>query len=492
MDTEVLTTSGPVRGLGTGHGAVFHGVPYAAAPVGALRFAAPRPHEPWTEVRDATRPGPTAPQPVRGGFGSLDVSPYFAPGWVEGADHLVLDIHVPARADRLAPVVVFVHGGGFTAGSAGSPMYDGTAFARDGVVLVTVEYRLGVPGFLHLPDAPDNRGLLDVLAALHWLRDNASRFGGDPDNVTLSGQSAGAIIVGGVLADPASKGLVRRAIMQSGSGTAAFTAEQAGIVTAAVGRELGIEPTAEALADVPDRTFVDLMPRLNGLDLGTPTHHDPFGGITPFSLVLDRQPADALAEGRGSGVDLLIGSNVDEGALYLAPLGGLSASTDDDVLAVAARFHPRPAELVAAYRAERPDATPAGLRVAVLGDGMFGAGTRRVVAARSAADTPTFVYEFTWRSDALDGELGACHVVELPFVFDHADLPSLHGPNALLGTTAPPADLARRMHRAWVDFATTGDPGWPRHEPEHRLVRRIGATWETVGDPRPGEARAWS
>ncbi|MET1071703.1 MAG: carboxylesterase family protein [Umezawaea sp.] len=486
MHTKVTTTSGPVRGLATEHGAVFRGVPYAAAPVGAQRFAAPRPHEPWTEVRDATRPGPTAPQPRRDGFGSLDMSPYFAPGWVEGDDHLVLDLHVPEPTGAPAPVMVFVHGGGFTAGSAGAPLYEGSAFARDGIVLVTVEYRLGVPGFLHLPDAPDNRGLLDVLAALRWVRDNASRFGGDPDNVTLFGQSAGAIIVGGVLADPASDGLVRRAVLQSGSGTAAFTPEQARIVTAGVGRELGVEPTAAALADLPDRRFVEIMPALVGLDLRTPTHHDPLGGITPFSLVLDRQPADALAAGRGSAVDLLLGSTVEEGALYLAPLGGLSASTDD-VLAVAARFHPRPAELVAAYRARQPDATPARLRVAVLGDGLFGTGTRRMAAARSAAAAPTFVYEFTWRSDALDGELGACHVMELPFVFDHVDLPSLHGPKALLGTTAPPADLARRVHRAWVDFATTGDPGWPRHDPEHRLVRRIGTTWETVG----GEVRAW-
>ncbi|MCS7478471.1 carboxylesterase/lipase family protein [Umezawaea endophytica] len=463
--TTVRTTTGAVRGKRGEHGTVFLGVPYAAPPVGALRFAAPRPHEPWTGVRDATRHGPTAPQPVRGGFAGLDLSPYFAPGWREGDDHLVLNVHAPDTQG--APVVVFVHGGGFVAGSASADLYDGTAFARDGVVLVTVEYRLGLHGFLHLPDEPDNRGALDVLAALRWVRDNIERFGGDPTAVTLAGQSAGATIVAGVLATPESDGLVRRAVVQSGSGTGAFTTEQALIVTRAVGRELGLDPTAAALAEVPDQRLVDVIPKLAGLDLRTATHHDPLGGITAFGLVLDRQPADAL---RG-GVDLLIGTNLDEGSLYLRP--------DEDVPAIAARFALRPDDLALA---ERPHGSEWERRSAVLGMGLFGAGTRRLADANAATGTPTFVYEFTWRSDALGGGFGAGHVVELPFVFDRLDLPSLHGPNALLGTTAPPADLAARTHRAWVDFATTGDPGWPRSEPGRRVVRRIGSTWDLVDD----------
>jgi para-nitrobenzyl esterase len=477
----VTTISGPVRGRRGEHGTVFRGVPYAAPPTGALRFAAPRPPKPWTEVRDATRPGPTAPQPVRGGFGGLDLSPYFAPGWRKGDDYLVLDVHAPNRGGPLAPVMVFVHGGGFVAGSGSSRLYDGTAFARDGVVLVTVEHRLGVHGFLHLPDAPDNRGMLDVLAALRWVRDNVAGFGGDPDRVTLFGQSAGATTVGGVLADQGSTGLLRRAITQSGSGTGAFTPEQARIVTEAVGRLLGIPVSAAALAGLPDQRLVELVPELAGLDLGTPTHHDPLGGLTPFSLVLDRQPADSAHD---RDVALLIGANLDEGSLY--------AKAEEDVRALAARFHPRPDDLLRAYRSARPNATVGELRTAVLGDGLFGAGTRRMADAHSAAGAPTFAYEFTWRSDALGGRLGASHVVELPFVFDRVDLPSLHGPMALLGTTAPPADLAARTHRAWVDFATTGDPGWPRYEPDRRLVQRIGSTWELVGDPRAAEIEAWT
>lgn len=403
------------------------------------------------------------------------MSPYFGPGWQRGTDYLTVDIWAPpTRADPV-PVMVFVHGGGFVAGSVNSALYDGTAFARDGVILVTVNYRLGIPGFLHLPDAVDNRGLLDVQAALRWVRDNIAAFGGDPGNVTLFGQSAGAILVGGVLADPGSAGLVRRAIVQSGSGLGAFTREQASIVTAAVGRELGVEPRVATLAGISDERFVALVPRLAGLDLRTPGRHDPLGGITAFSLVLDAQPAETIAVGKGGiaastggGVDLLIGTNLDEGALYLAPVGLLAGSTDADVRATAARFHPDPDEAVRAYRQARPGASAAELRTAILGDGLFGTGTQRLAEAH-ARHGPTWAYIFTWRSTALGGLLGASHVMELPFVFDQLHLPALHGPQALLGDAAVPGELATDVHGAWIRFATTGDPGWPRYPAVQQL-----------------------
>ncbi|MER5465817.1 carboxylesterase family protein [Streptomyces sp. NPDC002668] len=473
--TTVTTTHGPIRGRRDEHGMVFLNVPYAAPPAGRERFTAPSPHSGWTEVRDATRPGPTAPQPARDSFGALDMSPYFGPGWQRGEDYLTVNIWAPQPEGPTRPVMVFVHGGGFVAGSNRAPLYDGTVFARDGVVLITVNYRLGIPGFLHLSDAPDNRGMLDVLAALRWIHDNIAHFGGDPGNLTLFGQSAGAIIVGGILADPASSGLVRRAIIQSGSGTAAFTPEQAGIVTAAVGRELEIEPTAETLADIPDTGLVDLLPHLAGLDLRTPTHHHPLAGITSFSLVSEQQPATALAT-RGSGIDLLIGSNLDEGNLYLAPLGVLAGSTEADLLDTAARFHPRPADTVRDYQTQHPTATTAELRTLILGDGLFGAGTRQMAAAHAnAASGRTYCYEFDWRSNSIDGQLGASHVMELPFVFDRLSLPSLHGPGRLLGSTEPPAELASRIHRSWVSFAETGSPGWPSHHPAGGHVERLGA-----------------
>jgi para-nitrobenzyl esterase len=375
-------------------------------------------------------------------------------------------------------VLVFVHGGGFVAGSGGAPLYDGSAFTRDGVLLVTVNYRLGLPGFLHLPDAPDNRGLLDVLAALRWVRDNAAAFGGDPGRVTLAGQSAGATIVGGILAEPAAAGLVHGAIMQSGNGRGAFTAGQARIVTDAVGRDLGLAPAARTLAGLSDERLVEVVPRLAGLGLTTPAARDPLGGISPFSLVLAEQPATAVARGAAHGIPLLAGNTAEEGALYPAPQNPLDT---------AARFHDDPARLLSVYRRSRPHATDAQLSTAILGDGLFGAGTRAMTTAHAPAPAATYEYEFTWRSDGL----GASHVMDLPFVFDVADRPALHGDRALLGTTAPPPELARRVHGAWVRFATTGDPGWAPSRPGRRRVQRLGPDWGLAENPRPDEHAAW-
>lgn len=488
----VRTTSGPLRGTRTGHAQVFLDVPYAAPPRGDLRFAAPEPHPEWTDIRDAARPGPNAPQPPRNRLGRLDLSPFFGRGWERGVDYLTVNIWTPLASDGLAPVIVFVHGGAFIAGSTRGPVYDGTAFARDGTVFVTVNYRLGIQGFLQLPDAPDNRGRLDVIAALRWVQGNAVRFGGDVDNVTLTGQSAGGIIVSSIVEAPDARGLFRRAIIQSGSGTAGFTHEQAAIVNAAVGKALEVEPSAAGMRELADEQLVDVLPQLAGLDLTTKDAHDPLGAITPFSVVLGRQPADAVAEGGRSIVGLLTGSNLEESRLYLAPFHNLEESTDAEVRGTAARFHPDPDRLVQAYRSAMPAATTAELRVALLGDGMFGTGTRRFADAHAGTNSaPTFLYEFTWRSNALNGQLGSCHLMELPFVFDRADLPALHGPAALLGTTAPPADLASRMHQAWVRFATDGDPGWPTYTPRSPMVALIGETWQHVKDPHSRKYSAW-
>ncbi|GGP85809.1 carboxylesterase/lipase family protein [Saccharothrix coeruleofusca] len=452
---EITVDTGAVRGYLADGVAVFHAIPYAAAPHGAARFAPPQPPTPWQGVRDATRPGPTAPQPKRDAFGGLDMSPYFGPGWVPGEEYLTVDVRTPAGRHADLPVMVFVHGGGFTAGSTRSPLYDGTAFARDGVVLVTVNYRLNVAGFLHLPDAPDNRGLLDVLAALGWVRRNIAAFGGDPGNVTVFGQSAGATLLGAVLADPRSEGLLRRAILQSGSGTGAFTPAQAGIVTRRLAEHLGVPGTAAALADVPDADLVAACSALGGLDLAADGTPDPLMGLSPFSVVADEQPATALARGVAADVDLMVGTNSDEGHLYLVPLGKFTTSTWQDVHDTAALMSADPAAEVAARRRAHPDATAGQIRSRLLAEGLFGAGTRALARAHPAHNT--YVYEFTWQSS----ELGATHTMELPFVFDLAHLAALSGRGKLFGTAVPPSELAKEVHADWVRFAATGTPGWP-------------------------------
>lgn len=508
----VRTAQGEVAGAPHEGFTVFRGVPYAAPPAGTGRFAAPQPHAPWEGVRDATAAGPTAPQAERK-LGAIDMSPYFGPGWVPGDDYLTLDIWAPDRPARQGrtrsqdrkreqhqalPVMVFVHGGGFVAGSTRASLYDGTAFARSGVVLVTVNYRLGISGFLDLPGAPRNRGLLDVLAALRWVRENIAAFGGDPRQVTLFGQSAGATLTGAVIAAPESRGLVRRAIVQSGSGLGAFSTEQAARVTKAAAAALGIAPNADAFEEVSDARLVGVMARLGGIDLRTTTAYDPLMGLSPFSVVADRQPADAIAAGAtGAGsagsadIDLLIGTNVDEGNLYLVPSGAYAASTTADVRAAAERSHPEPDLLVDTYRAAHPGASPGQLRSAVMGDALFGRGSWALADAHADRSSgATYSYRFDWRSRAFDGLLGATHTMELPFVFG-LDPAQPGGLGSLFGPGSPPPDLAPRMHAAWVRFARDGDPGWAPYDTRRRVTTVIDRRWTVHEDPRGDVRRAW-
>jgi para-nitrobenzyl esterase len=489
-DVVRTVAGGRVRGIAYPTHTLFHSIPYAAAPVGIGRFQAPAPAPGWRGIRDATRPGPTAPQLPRGRFGSLDISAYFEPGWLPGPDYLTVDIWSPRDATGDAPVLVFLHGGAFVAGSGHSPMLDGTRFAQNGVVVVTVNYRLGIAGFLDIPDAHPNRALADVVAALSWVNRNIAVFGGDPARVTLAGQSAGAMLTAAALVTPDAGGLFTRAVLQSGSGTGAFSREQAAVVRAAAAAALEVAPTLDGFAELTDRQLLGAVPKLAGLDLATGTARDPLQRITPLGVVLDEQPAHTVARGGGHPVELLIGHNTEEGNLYLLPAGTAAATTQRQLSDAAAYAHPEPTRLLAAYAALHPDATPGTLRSTILGDAAFGNGSRALADSHSAAGHPTYAYAFRWRSPALSGQLGATHIVELPFVFDNL-LPALCGAERLLGTDAPTA-LAERMHRCWVDFVTTGSPGWPAYLPDLRTTALIGDQWSVVDDPFAAERTAWT
>ncbi|ORB28603.1 carboxylesterase/lipase family protein [Mycolicibacterium parafortuitum] len=461
-EPSVRTATGAVRGRAHPGYRAYLGIPYAAPPTGANRFAAPAPHDGWPRVRDAVEFGPAAPQAPRTGFGSLDMAAYFGDATDFGRDYLTLNVWAPTDASR-CPVMVFVHGGGFVSGSPRAPLYDGATFARDGVILVTVTYRLGIPGFLDLPDAPPNRGLLDVLAALDWVQTNIGAFGGDPGNVTLFGQSAGATLVSAVLTTPGAADLIARAIVQSGNGLGAFSREQAARVTHRAAELLGVEPTAAGFAAFPDGELTRTATDLTGLSLRTADRFDPLVGLSAFSLVLDTQPADAAASGNGADIPLLIGTNAEEGNLYLAPSGALERSTEDDVVGLAGQTHDDPAVVIGHYRARMPSADWGEVRSALLGDALFVRGSRRLADAHGSGST--YRYEFAWRSPAVGGRLGAAHTVELPFVFDRLHLPALRGPDGLLGAGMPPQRLADEMHGAWIRFARTGSPGWAAGPP---------------------------
>ncbi|QFU89044.1 carboxylesterase/lipase family protein [Amycolatopsis sp. YIM 10] len=271
---------------------VFRNISYAAPPVGAARFAAPEPVDGVPREH-----GPSAPAPRR--RFPVDLSPVIGPGWVPGEDYLTVNVTTPSTAGS-APVMVFVHGGGFISGTGQAPLYDGTSFARDGVVLVTLNYRLGAPGWLDLPGAPRNRGLLDVVAALRWVRAHIGEYGGDPDQVTVFGQSAGAMIVSALLVTPEAGGLFRRAISQSG-GLSTMTGAQAAGTTRELAERLGIDATVEAFAEIPDERLVTELGQVSG-----------GSRLTPVGVVLDEVPPPHP-------VDLLVGTNSEESRLYQLP-----------------------------------------------------------------------------------------------------------------------------------------------------------------------------
>lgn len=466
--TVVSTASGRVRGTARNGVHTFRAIPYAAPMSGAARFQAPAPAPSWDGVRDATRPGPTAPA-ARRDFGGVDLRPVLGSGWVPGADYLSVTVSTPDPATSGLPVLVFFHGGGFTAGTGQAELYDGDTFARDGVVLVTVQYRLGVAGWLRLPDAPANRGLLDALAALRWVAGNIAAFGGDPGDVTVAGQSAGAMLVDALLVAPGAAGLFRRAISQSGSGECAFPVEKADLITRATADALGVAPTAAALSELDDEQLVTAPAAMPATAIAG--FRDTSLGNSPYKPVLDEETLPAQpASGPTAPVSLLIGTNADEANLYTANLdeAGLHAA--------AARRFPDPTEAIARARAHRPGASPAELAAHVMTEA-YTVSNRLLADAHSRAGNPIHVYEFAWPPPGPDHPLGACHCVELPFVFDHAALPNLYGQSGLLGRERPDPELAARTHAAWVAYVTNGDPGWPAYRPDAPAIMRIAQDW---------------
>lgn len=495
----VKTRSGAVRGRYEQGVATFKGIPFAAPPVGQWRFAAPVPPQPWDGVREASAFSPTPPQADLSSqrMPGLDLRPIVGESWRKGEDYLTLNVWTPDAGTQGTPVMVFIYGGAFVSGGSSTPLYDRTRFARDGVVLVSFNYRLGVEGFLPLNGGETNVGLRDQIAALTWVQDNIAAFGGDPNNMTIFGESAGALSVDTLLAVPSATGLFRRAISQSG-GQHTMSIEQVARVAARLGEILGINPTRESFASLSSEQLVVTQSQLlpGSLDLTTAQDAAPTGGLTLFLPVRDgdlisAQPVDAVRRGASAAVDLLIGTNSQEMNLYYVPTGFLQLIDNDEKVCASIRGrHPEPEKLVATYRASRPDATSGELFSAIMTDWMFYLPSMRLAEAHAPHAGGTYLYEFAWPSPTFGGKLGACHGLELGFVFDTLDTPGLTGPEGLVGEN-PPVELASRVHRTWITFATTGDPGWTPYNARQRSLMRINTTWEILTDPRSAERQAW-
>ncbi|GGT59036.1 carboxylic ester hydrolase [Streptomyces kurssanovii] len=455
------TNDGPVRGRGVADDVVaVLGIPYAAPPFGAARFREPLPAEPWTEVRDCTRFGPVAPQSAE-----LPGAPSWSPG---DEDVLTLNVWAPAGATSL-PVLVWIHGGAYTFGSSAQPDFDGTALARDGgLVVVTINYRVGFEGFGHLPADddgtrhPDNRGLLDQVAALRWVRENIGAFGGDPDNVTAAGQSAGATSVAALMVMDRARGLFRRAIAHSAVGpcwSAALSRE----VTERVAAAAGVPATAAALAAAPPEGLVAASDAVADAYRRDPSsghlHYDPvlYAPVADGD-VLPADPLTAVAAGAGREVDLLVCHTTQEYWLMDAVGSSADVTTDEQLARFAADFA-LPDGLLAGYRDLMSGAPVLDVHLAVYGDLLFAEYSSRLAEAHARAGGRAFMSRFDRRRPGPDGEVRAWHCADVPLAFGNHRLAAVE---FLLGGPPSPADdrLSRRMLSAWAEFASTGRPGW--------------------------------
>ncbi|MET0133663.1 MAG: carboxylesterase family protein [Kibdelosporangium sp.] len=486
----VATAAGAVRGRREDGLVVFRGVPFAEPPVGAARFQAPRPVGKWDGVRETFEFGPPPPQEM--GFIGRDGEPVED----QGDDWLTLNVWTP-DPDPAArrPVLVWIYGGAYKIGSAGSPGYDARRIAGEGdVVVVTLNYRLGVEGFARIVGAPPNRGLLDQIAALEWVRDNIAAFGGDAAQVTILGESAGAGCVAALLAMPSAAGLFRRAIAQSVPGVF-YTDELAVDITTAIAAELGLRPTVEDLSTVEPRRLPSAGAALGGTMSRFEQRWGPVAhSLSPYAPIvggadLPITPWQALAGGAGRDVELIAGHNRDEFRLFVA-LAGQLGKVSDEQAATALRVFGEHVGGEKAYRAAFPDATAESLHELVQSDWLFRMPTLHLADAQVAGGGRAHVYELTWPTPGRDGVFGACHGMDGPLLFGTLDAhlgPLLFGPDP----SAEAIALSHRFRSAWIAFAATGDPGWPQYDQRRRPVRIFDAEPHVSAYPEEASRRLW-
>ena len=499
MSAIAETAAGTIEGTEEDGLCVFRGVPFAAPPVGELRFRAPQPVEPWQGVREAKTFGPIALQAPNEMIDAL--LPPSEPPQPQSEDCLYLNIWTPGLDDAKRPVMVWIHGGAFTIGSGSEQYYNGANLAARGdVAVVTINYRLGALGFLNLPALGEtNFGMRDQVAALRWVQENIANFGGDPGNVTIFGESAGGMSVGSQMASPESAGLFHKAIPQSGAGHNALTMAE----TEATGRkfcaQLGIDPDdVDALRAAPAEDILAASAAVDPIAAGEMRGDESVTPQMPFQPVIDgaflaKLPIEHVRDGAAAGVATLVGS-LDEEMKLMAAMAPAEPPDEAAVTALLGMIHPDGAGAYAAYRAARrergEDDSPSEIFHAVIGDVMLRIPGLRLADAQSG-QAPTYTYLFDWKSPALGGAMGSCHALELPFVFGtHALAPDFAG-------SGPAADaLAEVTMDTWLAFARSGDPASgsveaPAWDSERKPIMVLGEDVRVEHDWRGAELSVW-
>lgn len=493
MGVTIETAAGRIEGLENGSSKAFRAIPYAAPPTGALRFAPPAPVAPWSGTRSCTEAGAACPQP-----------PSPLPGMATGPqdeDCLSLNVFTPACDDGARPVLFWIHGGAFRTGSNGQAMYEGRALAERGdVVVVTINYRLGALGYLHLEGAAQNLGQRDQIQALEWVRDNIAAFGGNPGNVTVFGESAGGMATTTLLAMPAARGLFHRAIAQSGASQSTLTPEEAERVGFEMGRALGLDPVdVESLRTIP----VDQI-----IAASVKAHEKLAGEIfLPFAPMVDgvslpAAPLAAVRDGAAREIQLMVGTTRDEWRLFTFAMRSHRSLTEDALLGrLGSRLRRAGAKdpeaatkrLLEVYAP--PGRAPWETFDAVETDRLFRRPAVELLEAQAAHQPATYAYLFSWPSPAGRGALGACHAIEIPFVFGTLDAPTMDR----FAGRGPEADaLSHRVMDAWLSFARTGNPShpalgdWGAFEHTRRQTLVFDRESRLEADPLSAERRVWN
>jgi para-nitrobenzyl esterase len=502
VQVEVETRYGRIAGSESAGVLAFRGVPYAAPLHGARRFLPPEPPEPWVGVREALRPGASAPQLAMPVFRWINLS-----AAKPGDDCLSLNVWTPGLDSARRPVFVWIHGGGFLVGSGSTPIYHGRDLAlRGDAVVVTLNYRLGALGYAHLGavlggDFAWNLGVRDQIAALEWVRDHADRLGGDPGNVTVFGQSAGGMSVAALLAAPRARALFHRAICMSGAGDHVIEAEDARRVASEFLEALGGPPQSpEALGRIPLERILsaqhDVVSRLSDVRHLMVLLPAVDGDLIP------EQPLAALRRGAAAGIPLLTGATLEEWKLFRLVDGGIGRFGWEDAdrlfseavagLPHAPDGHTARREFCDALGERSAAQQPYGVWSAFQTARIFHCGSARLAEAQHAGGGSAHAYLFTWRPPMLRRSLGACHAIDIPFVFGATAHPLAR---PLTGLSAVAARLSRKMQQAWIHFAREGDPGhlrlpeWPHYEPERRSTMIFGRDCSCDDAPLDAERR---
>jgi para-nitrobenzyl esterase len=494
------TSFGKIRGVDNNGIKVFKGIPYGASTAGTNRFMPPAEPADWSGVRDALAYGHSAPQrdPAAGPPmpGTLSVSGRELPA--EGEDCLVLNLWTPAVAPaaesgRKRPVMFWCHGGGFATGSGSSPDNDGTNLAiRGDVVVVTINHRLNVLGFANLSAFSDDfaasgdAGMLDIVQALKWVRANISQFGGDPNTVTIFGQSGGGRKVETLLAMPSAKGLFHRAIVESGAAVTVVDRDIAVRNSEQLLGKLGIDK--KNVRELQKLPVEKIMSAYFAVIKDNPDVDPSLGGFSPTvdGKILPQHPFSPAASPVSADVPMMIGCTRTEMTLFsLNDPAAFSLNDADMRKRIADLLGPKAPNMIDLYRKLNPGASPSDIYFLIASDYRYGAPTM-IAAQRRAAlgKAPVYLYYFTWETPVQGGRLKTPHTMEIPFAFDNVKISA-----RMTGGGADAMALADKVSDAWIAFARTGNPNtpklphWPAYDSKDRATMVINNISKVVNDP---------